>query len=140
MQALKQATHRRTVLMRSVTVMLRSRSRLLRRTLYRWRVVSAEARAKNARAEAGGSILKACLVGMNRRSMQSAWESWRGLVVEGRKKEEFIADKRARWTAFSSVVSKLAIQSNRHNLTRALIHWRLAVARSAKVILYWLGL
>lgn len=130
-KSLEEATHRRAVLMRSVLVMLRSRSQLLRRALYHWRVVSVKARVQDARVEAGEPILKACLVGVNRRSMQPVWDSWRDLVIEKRRKEKHVADQKARWTTFSSLISRLTTRSNRERQARALIHWRLVAVRSA---------
>lgn len=130
-QSLKEAAHGRAVLMRSVMVMLRYRSQLLRRAHYHWRVVAVEARVQDARVEAGEPILKACLAGVNRRSMQPAWDSWRDLVIEERKKEKYVEDQKARWTTFSSVMSRLTARSNRERQARALIHWRLVAVRSA---------
>ena len=129
-QALHQATRRRAILVRSVTALARSRLDLLRRALYYWRVVAIEARTANARVAAGRPVLTVCFAGASRRLIQPAWESWCSAVKREREENEF-AKQRAAWVAFAAAISRVANRKDRERQARAVIVWRLGVARSA---------
>lgn len=128
--ALRQATHRRTALLRAVGVCSRSRLRSLRLALHHWRIEAAEVRRAQARAHAGRAVLAACLAGARGRVMRPAWENWRELVRRERDEEDEFAGREEGLLAFAAALTRVGRRKDRARKHQALVVWRIGAARA----------
>lgn len=129
--ALRQATHRRAILVRLTRLLSRSRSQFLRVALHRWRVAATEIRAAQARAQAQRSVLAASLAGARVRNVQPAFAAWSHLVARESEEEDEFADHGDGLLRFAVLLSRVGERRDRARTRRALVVWRLGAAQLA---------